>query len=80
MSGFELNRHKENGLKSKVKGSSRLANYQNVNVNVAKYEIEKTIGKRCREATRESENDEVKNRPEARYVQDWRLSFRLQYH
>jgi hypothetical protein len=43
-----------------------VANCQNVNVNVAKYEIVSAIGKKCREATRESENAEVKNGPEAR--------------
>jgi hypothetical protein len=56
MAGFELN------WQSKVKGS-RLANCQNVYVNVAKYEIVKAIWKKCREATRESENAEVNNGP-----------------
>ncbi len=54
-----------------------MANCQNVDVNVAKYKIVSAIGKKCREATRESENAEVKYGPEARYVQDWLLSFRL---
>ena len=67
-------------VKSKaVVGWEIVANCQNVNVNVEKYEIVSAIGKKCREATRESENAEVKNGPEARYVQDWRLSFRLHF-